>query len=69
MVLGLRRQDAEANIRAANGPQAEPRMRRVILMYSTVHSGSYAPCAHKLPSLATVFKQLPRLRRFDHGEA
>ncbi|HET7064188.1 MAG TPA: hypothetical protein VFI49_07895 [Rudaea sp.] len=27
---GLRRQDAEANIRAANGPKGEPRMRRVI---------------------------------------
>jgi hypothetical protein len=27
---GLRRQEAEANIRAANGPEGEPRMRRVI---------------------------------------
>jgi hypothetical protein len=27
---GLRRLDAEANIREANGPEGEPRMRRVI---------------------------------------
>jgi hypothetical protein len=28
--LGLRRQDAEANIRAANGPKGELRMQRVM---------------------------------------
>jgi hypothetical protein len=32
-VLGLRRQDAGANIREANSPKGEPRTRRVILMY------------------------------------
>jgi hypothetical protein len=32
-VLGLRRQDARANVRAANDPEGEPRRRRVILMY------------------------------------
>jgi len=44
-VLGLWRQDAGANMREANGPKGEPQMRRVILMYSTVHSGSCAPAS------------------------
>jgi hypothetical protein len=53
-VLGLRRQDAGANGEA--GPKGEPRMRRVILTYS----GSCAPAAHELSSLATLVQRFLR---------
>jgi len=45
-VLGLRRQEAEANSEA--GPQGMPQERHVILMYSTVHPGSCAPATRPI---------------------
>jgi len=50
-VLGLRRQEAEANSEA--GPQGLPQERHVILRYLCVCSGSCAPATRELSSLAT----------------
>lgn len=56
-VSGLRRQDDEADIRAANGPEGEPRTRRVMLMHSFAHSASCARASRYPASPAMLVQE------------